>query len=91
MPVVKLRERDKETLEKLGSSISKLKGQTSNSEIVGLSLKFASSNMDTFLKGVLKDLKDEPIIEMLRKPASGRKRAPKTDARKIEEYLYGHR
>jgi hypothetical protein len=91
MAVVKLRERDKETLEKLASSLSKIKGETSNSEVVGLSLSFANSNMDRFLEIILNDIKDEPLIRMLRKPAGGGKRGVKTDARKIEEYLYGTR
>ena len=89
MAVVKLRERDKETLEKLGTCISRIKGETSNSEIVGLSLDFASSNMDKFLEEILNDVRDEPIISMLKKPAG--KRGERTDARKIEEYLYDHR
>jgi hypothetical protein len=85
---VKLRERDKKTLEKLALSVSKLKGQTSNSEVVGLSLSFASSNLDEFLDGILKEVKNESIIKMLRNPVRGRSR---TDARKIEEYLYDNR
>lgn len=87
--VVKLRERDKKILETLASSVSKIKGQTSNSEVVGLSLNFASSNIDGFLEVILKDVRDEPIIKMLRKPV--RKRGERTDARRVEEYLYGSR
>jgi hypothetical protein len=90
MAVVKLRERDKEILEKLTFSVSKIKGRSSNSEVVGLSVRFASSNMDTFLEGILKEIKDEPIIQMLRRPRGG-KRGQKTDARRIEEYLYDSR
>jgi translation initiation factor RLI1 len=87
LAVVKLRKHDKETLEKLASSISKVKGHTSNSEVVSLSLSFARSNIDRFLDGILKDEENEPLIQMLRKPA---RKGERTDARKIEEYLYDH-
>ena len=70
----------------LTSAVENLKGQTSNSEVVGLALKLAKSNMDKFLEIILKDIKDEPMLELLRNPA---RRGEKTDARRIEEYLYG--
>ena len=85
MSVVKLRKRDKEMLAKLASAVQSVKGKTSNSEVVGLALKLAESNMHEFLRMVLKDVEDDPVLGLLRNPA---KRGEKTDARKIEEYLY---
>jgi len=41
--------------------------------------------MDEFLDKILEDIKDEPMLELLKNPARTGK---KTDARKIEEYLY---
>ncbi len=43
--------------------------------------------MDKFLEVILKDIKDEPMIRTTKK--SSEKRGEKTDARRIEEYLYG--
>ena len=85
MSVVKLRKKDKETLAKLTAAVQRVKGKTSSSEVVGLALKMANTNIDEFLKTILKNIEDEPVLELLRKPA---KRGEKTDARKIEEYLY---
>jgi len=85
MSVVKLRKKDKETLEELVSAVQNLKGETSHSEVIGLALKLARTNIDEFLEIILKDIKDEPMLELLRKPA---RRGEKTDARRIEEYLY---
>ena len=72
-------------MDKLTATISKVKGKASKSEVVGLSVRFAQQNMDEFLGAVLKDLETEPILGTLRNPVEGER----TDARRVEEYLYG--
>ena len=42
--------------------------------------------MGKFLDRILKDIKDEPMLELLRNPA---RRGKETDAKRIEEFLYG--
>ncbi|MDG6995826.1 MAG: hypothetical protein JRN52_07880 [Nitrososphaerota archaeon] len=85
MSAVKLSKKDKETLVKLASAVKLVKQKTSDSEVVGLALDFANSNFDEFLVMLLKDIEDEPLLDILRKPA---RRGLKTEARKIEHYLY---
>lgn len=85
MSVVKLRKRDRETLQELSSAVERLKGQTSNSEVVGLALALAKSKVDEFLKMTMKDVEGEPLLELLKRQA---RKGEKTDARRIEEYLY---
>ena len=82
---VKLRKRDKETLDKLVDVVGKLRGDTSKSEVVGLSLKFARSNQDGFLKSILEGVGEDSLLGIVKNSFRG----TKTDARKIEEYLYG--
>jgi hypothetical protein len=43
--------------------------------------------MDKFLEVILDDIKDEPLLELLRNQREGASK--KTNARRIEEYLYG--
>ncbi len=82
---MKLREIDKKKLDKLRSTIIKVKGKASKSEVLGLSLSFAEKNLDQFIATGLVDLKNEPVLDLIRKPASGQK----TNAKKVKEYLYG--
>lgn len=85
MAVVKLRETDKKKLDKLTSAVSRAKGKANKSEVLGLSLSFVEQNLDEFLATSVADLKDEPLLEILRHPAAGQK----TNASKVKEYLYG--
>ena len=87
MPVVKLRERDKDALKKLATAVERVKGETSSSEVVGLSIRFARSNIDEFLETILEDLEGDSLVQMMKKPA---RRGGKTDARRVDEYLYGN-
>lgn len=85
MAVVKLRKEDQKILGRLESTIKAVKGETSRSEVLGLSLKFTHSKLDEFLATVLKNLEDESVLDLVRNPGEGEK----TDARRVEEYLYG--
>jgi len=83
--VVRLRPRDKRTLDTLVDSVSKVRGKTSSSEFVGLSLDFASSNIDNFLEGIIDRMKDDPIMQLMRNPA---RKGERNDSRRLEGYLY---
>lgn len=85
MAVVKLRKEDQKTLDRLQSTIRGMKMGTSKSEVLGLSLRFAHSKLDEFVATVIEDLERESVIDLLRNPREGEK----TDARRVEEYLYG--
>jgi hypothetical protein len=50
----------------LVSGVENSKGQTSNSEVVGLALKLARSSTDKFHDVILDNIKDEPMLELLR-------------------------
>jgi hypothetical protein len=82
--VVKLRKNDRKVLETLLSKVWRVRKDATKSEILGLSLRFAESNLDRFLETALRDLETEPMFDILRHPARG----AKTDARRVEEYLY---
>ena len=85
MSVVKLRKEDQKVFDELKSRIKDVKGDTNGSEVLSLSLRFTRSRLDDFLAAVIKNLEDEPILDLLRNPGNGER----TDARKVEEYLYG--
>jgi len=61
-----------------------VKGETSGSEVLGLSLRVTRSKLDEFVATVIKNLENESVLDLLRVPIDGEK----TDARKVEEYLY---
>ncbi len=48
-------------------------------------MRFAHSKLDEFVATVIEDLERESVIDLLRNPREGEK----TDARRVEEYLYG--
>ncbi len=85
MAVVKLRKEDQELLDKLKSTVKAVRGEASGSEVLGLSLRFTHSKLDEFVATVVKNLTNESVLDVLRHPSEG----GKTDARKVEEYLYG--
>jgi len=85
LPVVKLRREDQEILDELKSKVKAVKGHASGSEVLGLSLRFAHSRIDEFVATASRGLEDDTILGLLRNPGEG----GKTDARKVEEYLYG--
>ncbi len=85
MPVVKLRKEDQRILDELKSKIKAVRGETSGSEVLGLSLRFTHSKLDEFVATVIKNLENESVLDLLRHPSDGEK----TDARRVEEYLYG--
>lgn len=85
MSVVKLRKEDQKIFDELKSRIKDLKGDASGSEVLSLSLRFTQSRLDDFLAAVIKNLENEPVLDLLRNPGDGER----TDARKAEEYLYG--
>ncbi len=62
-----------------------VKGRTTKAEAVGLGLRFAYSNLGGFLSTMLKEVENETVLELVRKPVMGER----TDARNVEEYLYG--
>ncbi len=82
---MKLRKEDQELLDKLKSTVKAVRGEASGSEVLGLSLRFTHSRLDEFVATVVKNLANEPILDVLRHPSEG----AKTDARRVEEYLYG--
>ncbi len=84
MAFSKLKKNDKKTKDKLTSAVSKVKGKANKSEVLGFSLRFAQQNLNRFLASLLEDLERDPLLEILRNPARGKK----TDAKKIEKYLY---
>jgi predicted AAA+ superfamily ATPase len=84
LAVVKLRKEDQKILEELKSKVKTVKGETSGSEVLGLSLRFTYSKTDEFLATVIKNLEKESVLDLLRNPSEGEK----TDARRVEEYLY---
>lgn len=85
MSVVKLRKEDQKIFNELKSRIKDVKGNVSGSEVLSLSLRFTQSKLDDFLAAIIKNLEDEPALDLLRNPGDGER----TDARKVEEYLYG--
>jgi len=85
LAVVKLREADQKILDELKSKVKAVKGEASASEVLGLSLQFARSRVDEFVDAVSKELEGDSILDLLRNPGQGEK----TDARKVDEYLYG--
>ena len=85
MAVVKLRKGDEKILDGLESTIRAVKGRTNKAEAVGLGLRFAYSKLDEFVVTILKDVESEPLLDLVRNPSDGEK----TDARRVEEYLYG--
>ncbi|MGA2664061.1 MAG: hypothetical protein ABSF83_03870 [Nitrososphaerales archaeon] len=85
MPVVKLRNKDREVFDELRSRINDVKGDTSGSEVLSLALRFARSRLDVFLATIVQDLEGEPVLDLLRNPGDGER----TDARRADEYLYG--
>jgi hypothetical protein len=85
LSVVKLRKEDQKVFDDLKSRIKDVKGNVSGSEVLSLSLRFTQSKLDDFLAVVIKNLEDEPVLDLLRNPGDG----DRTDARKAEEYLYG--
>ncbi|MHB8567733.1 MAG: hypothetical protein ACYC7D_14625 [Nitrososphaerales archaeon] len=77
---VKLRKRDK-------LAVHSLKGQTGNSEVVGLAQCWRGQTWISFLREYWRASRTTRCnIELLRKPA---RRGKMTDAKSIEEYLYG--
>lgn len=85
MSVVKLRKEDQKIFDELKSRVKDIKGSVSGSEVLSLSLHFTRLKLDDFLATVIKNIENEPILDLLRNPGEGER----TDARKTEEYLYG--